>query len=290
MIAEARLARAFLESHPSRAAKTLAQMPLARAAAVLRAVPARSAATALREMTVSHASFCLGHLAAAEAAAIVAELPTDDAVGIVRAMEFVHREPLLAALAADVRDPIAQVLPYPEGTAGSVMDPSIFRLPDDVLVADARVRLGHAARDLLYYLYVVDHKHRLVGVLDIPELMLARARHPVSAAMHRDVDRLSVWMPVALVREHAGWQRYHAMPVVDEEQRLLGAIRYQTLRRLEQEASDRGPDPARLTAGALAELFHLGTTGLVAGIASTASAGRGLERPVGMDEEVPDAE
>src|SRR5690606_40748530 len=65
-------------------------------------------------------------------------------------------------------------------------------------------------------------------------LFRSRARDPVSAAMHRDVDRVSVWMPVALVRAHSGWQRYHALPVVDEEQRLLGAIRYQTLRRLEQ--------------------------------------------------------
>ncbi|MEX2177366.1 MAG: CBS domain-containing protein, partial [Gemmatimonadaceae bacterium] len=155
-----------------------------------------------------------------------------------------------------------------------------------------------AARDLLYYLYVVDREHRLVGVLDIPELLLARARDPVSAVMHRHVDRVSAFLPVALVRAHAGWQQYHALPVVDEEDRLLGAIRYQTLRRLERDASDRGPDPAHLTAGALAELFQLGTTGLVtgvAGVASTsasasASASADPDRPVAADEEVPDEE
>ena len=292
MIAEDRLARAFLESHPQRAAMSLEQMPVAQAAGVLRAVPARSAATVLCEMTVPYASNCLKQLAPGEAAAIVAELTIDDAAGIVRALEPERRDALLAALAAEVRDPISRVLPYPEGTAGAVMDPSVFRLPDDVLVADARVRLGRAARELLYYVYVVDREHRLVGVLDIAELMLARARDPVSASMHRDVGRLSVWMPVALVREHAGWQHYHAMPVVDDEGRLLGAVRYQTLRRLEREASDRGPDPARLTTGALAELFEVGTTGLVAGVAGvvgTASAGPDLDRPVGTDSEVPDA-
>jgi magnesium transporter len=290
VIAEDRLARAFLESHPPRAAMTLEQMPVARAAAVLGAVTPRAAATVVSVMTVPYASACLGHLAAEEAAAIVAELTTDDAAGIVRALEPDRRDPLLAALAADARDPITRVLPYPAGTAGAVMDPSIFQLPDDVLVADARMRLGRAARELLYYLYIVDREHRLVGVLDIPELMLARARDPISAAMHRDVGRLSVWMPVTLVRDHPGWQQYHAMPVVDDEGRLLGAIRYQTLRRLEREASDRGPDPARLTAGALAELFELGTTGLVAGIAATTSPGPDLDRRVGTDDEAPDAE
>ncbi|HWL39809.1 MAG TPA: CBS domain-containing protein [Gemmatimonadaceae bacterium] len=290
MIAEDRLARAFLESHPPRAAMTLEQMPVTRAAAVLRAVSARAAAPVVSAMTVPHAAECLGHLTADEAAAIVAELRTDDAGGIMRAMEPSRRESLLTALVPEVRDPIARVLPYPEGTAGAVMDPSIFQLPDDILVADARARLGRAARDLLYYLYVVDREHRLVGVLDIPELMLARGRDPVSAAMHRDVGRLSVWMPVALVREHPGWQQYHAMPVIDDEGRLLGAIRYQTLRRLERDASGRAPDPGRLTAGALAELFELGTAGLVAGIAATTSPAADLDRPVGTDDEVPDGD
>jgi hypothetical protein len=67
------------------------------------------------------------------------------------------------------------------------------------------------------------------------------------------------------------------MPVVDEHDRLLGAIRYQLLRRLERAAADRGPDSSLLTARALGELFQLGTTGLVAGVAATASAGRTLE-------------
>jgi magnesium transporter len=290
VIAEDRLARAFLESHPPRAAMTLEQMPVSRAAAVLRAVPARAAAAVMSAMTVRYASDCLGQLAAGEAAAIVAEMSTDNSAAVVRALHPDRRESLFAALAVEVRDPLARMLPYPDGTAGAVMDPSVFHLPDDVLVADARVRLGRAARELLYYLYIVDRERRLVGVLDIPELMLARGRDPVSVFMHRDVGRLSVWMPVALVRDHAGWQHYHAMPVVDEEGRLLGAIRYQTLRRLEREASDRRPDPAQLTAGALAELFELGTTGLVAGIAGTATTGPDLARAVGTADEVPDAE
>lgn len=288
MIAEDRLGRAFLELHPARAAMTLEQTSVPNAAAVLHAVPARAAARVVRDMTVPYAADCLGRLAPGDAAAIVAELTPDDVTGVVRAMEPGPREALLAALPTDVRDLIVRVLTYPEGTAGAVMDPSVFYLPDDVLVADARARLARSARELLYYLYVVDREHRLVGVLDIPELMLARARHPVSAAMHRDVNRLSVWLPVAQVREHPGWQSFHALPVVDEQERLLGAVRYQTLRRLEREASGRGSDPAQVTAGALAELFQLGTTGFVAGIAATAS-GEDPGRPLATGREVPDA-
>ncbi|MGH7476560.1 MAG: magnesium transporter MgtE N-terminal domain-containing protein [Longimicrobiales bacterium] len=293
MIAEERLARAFLDSQPPRAAMTLEQMPVTQAVAVLRAVPAPSAAAVLREMTPPHAADCAGRLASEEAAGIVSVMVTDDAAAVVRAMEAEPRERLLAALPADTRADLARVLQYPPGTAGAVMDPSIVQLPDDVAVANARARLRRAGRGLLYYLYVVDREHRLVGVLDIPELLLARPRDPVSSVMHRDVTRLSAWLPVALVREHAGWHRYHALPVVDEADRLLGAIRYQTLRRLEREAAGRGPDPALLTARALAELFQLGTRGLIAGVAGAAPAGRDLESQAGRanaaEGEVPDA-
>ena len=279
MTGEQTLAQAFLASHTTRAAMLLERMPVSHAAGALCAVPVSAAADALQAMTPTQAAAAVAALAPEEAAPIVAELPVDGAAAIVRLLAGAPRERLLSALPAASREPVERVLGFPPGTAGAVMDPSILRLPEDVLVADARVRLRHAARGLLYYLYVTDRAHRLVGVLDIPELMLARPRDPVGAAMHRDVDRLSAWMPVSLVREHAGWHQYHAMPVVDEQQRLVGAIRYQTLRRLEREAADRGPEPALLTARALGELFRLGTTGLVAGIAAAAPTGAPGDAP-----------
>lgn len=278
MIAESRLARAFLESQPLHAAMTLEQLPVSQASAVLGTVPHRIAATVLRDVNVPFAAECLAHLITApsvkDAAAIIDLLSLDEAAGIVRALDAEPREQLLAALSGSARDALVAILPYDSGTAGAVMDSSVFRLAEDVKVADARTRLARAARALLHYVYVVDREQHLVGVLDIPELLAASARDTVSAHMHRNPQRISVFMPVALVREHAGWHSYHALPVVDDEDRLLGAIRYQTLRRLERESAQRGAEPSRLTAGALAELFQLGTTGLVSGIAATAADAR----------------
>jgi hypothetical protein len=62
------------------------------------------------------------------------------------------------------------------------------------------------------------------------------------------------------------------MPVTDEEGRLVGAIRYQTLRRLEQEADGgEGARRTTVTVGALGELFHLGLAGMVEGVAAAAA-------------------
>ncbi len=283
MTAEERLARAFIDEHPSRAAKALEQLPASQAAAVLRVVPPRSAAAVVGEMTTTHAAGLLGRLEPSAAAAIAEEMSTQHIASVVRALDPVQRERLMSALPEATRDPLARVIPYPHGTAGAAMDPSVFRLPSDVIVADARARLRRAARDLLYYVYVVDREQHLVGVLDIPQLMLAPARERLSSVMQHHVEQLSAWMPVTSVQEHPGWQRHHALPVVDEEQRLLGAIRYQTLRRLERETAERAPDASLLTARALGELFQIGTTGMVAGVAASASVGRARERGSGAE-------
>ena len=277
------LAHAFVEAHAARAAIVLERMPLARASAVLRTMPARSSTSVLAAMTPPFAAGVLAHFDGEDAAPLVQAMPMDDAAAVLRALPREQRAPLLAALSAEARGPLERALHYPDGTAGAVMDPSVLHLPDEILVAEAQTRIRRATRELLYYLYVVDRDHRLVGVLDIPELMAARPRDPVSAAMHRQVDRLSAWTPTSIVREHRGWFDYHAMPVVDEQDRLVGAIRYQALRRLEREAAVEGPDPAELTTSALGELFRLATTGLVAGVApaSPVDARQGTEARLG---------
>jgi len=270
--AELVLARTFVDSHPARAAVILERMAAERASRVLRVMPAPSAASVIASMTAPFAAGTLAELDGEQAASILGAMPMEGAIALLRALAPNRRDALLAALPAATREPLARALPYPDGTAGSVMDPSVLRLHDEILVAEAQTRLRRSPRELLYYLYVVDRDHRLVGVLDIPELMLARPRDPVSVAMHRQVERLSAWMPVRLVREHPSWAEYHAIPVVDEEDRLVGAIRYQTLRRLEREAARERADPSQMTTLALGELFRLGTTGLVAGVATSGSS------------------
>ena len=278
MTVEEELALALLEAHPPHAAMALERLSPDRAATVLLAVQPNVAGAVLAAMTPTRAAQCLAVPSPADAGAMLAGTPADDAARITRAIEPARRETILAAMPDAAGESLRRVLRYPEGTAGAEMDPAIFQVPEDVLAADARDRLRRAARKLLYYVYVVNREGRLVGVLDIPELMLASGREPVGAAMQREPDRLSAWMPVAIVREHPAWHRYHAMPVVDESDRLVGAIRYQTLRRLDRDAAGRGTDHALLTARALGELFRVGTAGLVAGVAAAGAASGGQGR------------
>jgi magnesium transporter len=280
MSLEHELAEAFLASHPTEAAVALERMRPALCAAALESVPADAAVAGVHEMVAPVAAECLARVEPRVAAAIIDRLDVDASTRVLRRMSSDTRTRLLDALPARTRETIDRVLRYPEGTAGAVMDPDVAVLPDDISVAEARVMLRRRARGLLYYVYVVDREQRLTGVLDVAELMGARSGDPLRGVMHTQVERLPAWTPANAVRIHPGWRAYHAMPVVDEAGRFLGAIRYQTLRRLEQEADAAGSErPTAATVAALGELFHLGMAGFVEGL-SVAAVPRGRSATV----------
>ena len=271
------LARAFLEEHPREAALALERMPAGDRAGVVSAAP-EEAAAALSEMVASAAAECLALNEPSVAALAIDRLEPDVAIAMLRRMPSAAVERLLEALPERKREPLRRTLRYPEGTAGAVMDPMVLAIPDDITVGEARVRLRRE-RGLLYYLFVIDRRGMLRGVLDIAELMRARARDPIESVMNSPVEQMPAWTPAAAVRAHPGWRSFHALPVTDEAGRFAGAIRYQTLRRLEHEADAAGTSaPTGQTVGALGELFHLGLAGFVEGVAGVAAT-RGQRSP-----------
>lgn len=268
------LAHAFLEDHPADAARVLERMPVDRRVAVVRGAGGRAARALGRTLPAATAESLAG-LTAEEAAPVLERLDVDTLIAALRRLPQATADQLLAGLPAQRRDALGRVLRVPEGTAAALVDPTVLTLPDDVSVAEARVRLRREAKGLLHYIYVVDRERTLVGVLDISELMRARSRDPIRSVMRQRVVHVPAWMPAPSVRAHPGWRSFHAMPVTDEHGRLVGAIRYQTIRRLELEA--QGGEAAQdmsATVSALAEMFHLSVAGFVEGISTAASPRR----------------
>ena len=266
------LCRVFTEAHPGDAARVLERLPAPDVASLLDTVPPSASAGVLDQMAAAAAAACLERMRADTASAAVEEMRTDLAASLLRRVDGATQAVLLERMPDAEAGILRRVLRYPEGTAGALMDPRVMAVPDDVTAGEALTRVRRSPDHLLAYLYVVDRARRLVGVVDIRELMLARPADPMPEVMHGSVARLAAHMTRAAILAHPGWQDFHAMPVVDEESTLLGAIRYQTFRRLEEEARTgahglRGND-AVAAVFALGELYWLGLSGLLDGLAS----------------------
>jgi predicted transcriptional regulator len=110
----------------------------------------------------------------------------------------------------------------------------------------------------------VDREQQLAGVVNLRELMLADGKQPLADVMQRNVARIPIAADHPEILAHPAWRDVHALPVVDERNVFLGAIRYGTLRALESAyaSSRQSKSPAAL-ALSLGELYWLGVSQLL---------------------------
>jgi len=262
------LSQAFLESHPRDAALILERLPGEEAAAFLEKTPPQLVARVFQQMAQLVAAGCLERLAPARAAAVLTALPLNAAAGLLRRLEAEVRDQTLVHAPAEFSISLRHLLQYPEGTAGALMESRVLALPGDLRVSEARVRVRRALHSLLYYVYVVDRDQRLIGVLNLRELMLASPKAMLSSAMRPHVVRLSVRADLTSILTHPGWREFHILPVVDDSGSFVGVIRHETLRRLEDTAGTPASQ-AISTMLSLGELCWIGLTGMLAGVAAT---------------------
>jgi magnesium transporter len=271
-----RLSASFLQKHPAEAARLLEGMSGQQAAAVLGAVPTQAAAASVGVMEPYSAAGTLGLLPAYTAAGIAGQLPVDTAAGILRRMDETSRDALLQEVPSAAAEPLRRLLAHAEESAGALMDPLVLTVPEDLTAGEALARIRKEPKHATYYIYVLNREQGLSGVVTLRRLMLARPGEPVSSIMRTDVARVPAAAGHDVIKRHPAWRSVHALPVVDREGRFLGAIRYETLRRLEDAgrsaAHGSGAFSAAMTLG---ELTWIGMMHVLGGIvAPIASGGR----------------
>ena len=265
MDSERLLITSFMSEHPPDAARVLERLPAGEAAALLGEIQASAASEVLRRMSTFGASTAIGAMEAKSAAALVAHIPPHEAASLLRRVEADVRDSVIAALPEEIRERLRVLLRYPEGTAGALMDPFVLVLPDDLTVGEALARTRRRARHVYFYVYVTDRSHRLAGVLDLRELLLADASETLAGVMRPDITKVRADADVLTIQAHPGWQEYDALPVVDEHDIFVGAIRHRVVRRMQAGDGVR-PGGAGETMLSLAELYWIGIGGMLRGL------------------------
>lgn len=273
MEAERQLTRAFLRAHPDDATRRLEQLGVGEIVALLEEMPVADNAVLLERLARSLGADCLARLSRERSGAALSHLRLDTAAALLRRLRQDDRDRLLARAPEEVRASLSLVLRFPEKTAGSLMDPRALSVPEDVLVRQARRLVRRSAQHLRYYIYVVDREQKLAGVLTLRELFIREGKQRVSAVMNPHVQRLAVQTDQMSILVHPGWQQVHSLPVVDENGVFLGAIRYETLRRLEEQRGAM-PDSRQALSFllALGELYWAAMDGMVQSLHTSPAA------------------
>jgi magnesium transporter len=149
-------------------------------------------------------------------------------------------------------------------------------VPEDFIVREALVRVRALPEQIRYEVYVVDRNQVLVGVLNLRELLLARSHARLAEVMTRDPFCLSAAADRSVVLSHPGWQKVHAIPVIDREGCYLGVIRYRILRQIEAELLGGAAEDGN-TFEALGDLFAAGVAGILDALTDPLRARKGVE-------------
>ncbi len=269
MNASDELSARFAESHPEDAARVLERALPQETAAFLAGIPTAAAAMVVRHMNASLAAAALSALDVRRAARMIEDLPLSHAASVLRQLGSAGAELLLESVAEKVGRSLRSVLRYRAGTAGGIADPRVLTLPSDISVGDAQKHLRRLAGEIAYNVYVTDRDHRLVGVVTVRELLLARPKYTLESIMKRQLQRLAADSDLAAVAGHPAWQQFDMLPVVDKADAFLGVIRHRTIRQLAQ-IRDKGPGRVDVInlALSIANMYWTSLSILAAGLAS----------------------
>ena len=260
---ERQLLAQFATDHPAEVASALAAMSHREAALVLGDLAPAAAARLLHYLPSLSAAFALEQLAAEDAAAILTAVRPDIAAAILRTTPSERRAAVVECFPSRLQTVISNLLIYAEDTAGALMDPSVPTAFEQEPVHQVLERLQRNPAHALYYLYVIAEDQRLVGVVNMRELMGARPDASLASVCTRRVASIAASVTWQTVVEHPAWSSVHALPVVDRAGQFVGVLRYETARALERRrASAAQTDSGLQTASALGELFGLGLRGI----------------------------
>ena len=216
------------KQHPADLAQIFAELPEKERHAAFNTLVeknGRLAMEALSELGAEKGAELLALRSAEEIARFAQDMASDDAAALID-----HLPPELAHAVLDLIRPkagggVSELLEYEEQTAGRLMNPNVFALPEDLTAGEAVTAL-QSARDveMVFYLYVVDERRHLVGVVSLRRLLLVPADTPLKRIMTTEVYSARVDTDQEEVARQVASYNLLAIPVVDAENKLAGII------------------------------------------------------------------
>ena len=151
----------------------------------------------------------------------------DDTVDMIEEMPANVISRILRSADAETREAINQILNYPKDSAGSIMTIEYVKLSRYLSVADAisRIRRVGMDKETIYTCYVTEYR-KLIGLVTVKDFLLAEDDQLVGDIMETNVIMVHTHDDKEDVAKQMSKYDFMAMPVVDDEKRLVGIVTF----------------------------------------------------------------
>ncbi len=222
---------ALEEFHEEDIAEIAEDLPLDDVIALMRALPDEFAAGVLERIPDERRIQILAALKPEEAATLLVEMEPDDRADVMQTLGTGLRDSLLLILDKvdpDLAEETRELAAYPEDTAGGIMTTAFVGLAPETKIWQAIEEIRRLAREedieIVYYVYVLAYSEKLVGVVSLRDLILGDPSQTLADVMHENVVRVRDTDPQEDVARTIAKYDLQAVPVIDEQGRMLGVV------------------------------------------------------------------
>ncbi|WOO40708.1 magnesium transporter [Rubellicoccus peritrichatus] len=194
---------------------------------ILRLIPLNIGTDIVAEMDAEDAADVLEAMREGRAVQILEDLDPDDSADIVAELEDDDQQRLLKAIDPETAATVRELIEYDQDSAGGIMTPEVAKVFTDMTVTEAVGMIQKLDEELehIYYIYVVDHDDQLLGIVSMRDLVMAKGSDVIGDIMTTELRGI---IPVDMDQEEVAHEmaehNFHALPVVDENKRLIGIV------------------------------------------------------------------
>ncbi len=221
-----RLRQLLVDLNDADIAAYMEELPEQSMVKAFRILPKDLAADIFSYLEVDRQQTVITSLTDREAANIIDNLMADDAVDLLEEMPANVVKRLLENASPETRRDINHLLRYPEDSAGSIMTVEYVDLKESLTVEGAidRIRAVGLDSETINICYVLDGQRKLLGTVALRYLLLSQPDEIIGEIMHENVVSVHTHADQEEVARKFQKYGFTAMPVVDNENRLVGII------------------------------------------------------------------
>ncbi len=212
--------------HPADIAHIISQVSMKDRAVLFDSLDLDTAAEALPELEPEVQTSIINEMDKEQASDIIEKMAPDDAADILGDLSPEKAKEILELMEEEEAEDVQELLSHDEDTAGGLMTTEYIAYPSTLTTGEARERFRDDASEIetVYYIYIIDKKEKLTGVISLRELLLSPPEKFLSDIMTTELKTITAESDQKQVAEIISKYNLVAVPVVDEENNLLGIV------------------------------------------------------------------
>ncbi len=186
------------------------------------------AADVIEDLNINYQTALFKRFAPEKATKIIDLLEPDEAVDILLTLPREKRIEILEGLEKTKNEELKELMKYSKTSVGKLINPNFITVGSEINAGDAlsKVKEALVEQPFAKYVYCVNSEEHLVGVFELPNLLIQASDTPVYKFMEQDVVVAHLTTPQEIALKRMLKYKLYALPVISDNQKMIGVVTF----------------------------------------------------------------